>query len=158
MLSTTTLQAAHKKPGAHAKSPREQKRDAAQIEAATRLQVFLDRANFSPGALNGHYGEFTIKALALYRQSRGEPPPAPPAKPDTALDISGLDLTSFGPAFIPYTVTDADLQNTGPVPSAIAAQAKLKFLPYRNAAEAIAERFHCDIHFLEELNPGKTKT
>ena len=158
MLATTTLQAAHKKSGSHTKPPREQKRDPAQIEAATRLQVFLDRANFSPGALNGHYGEFTIKALALYRQSRGEQPPAPPAKPDTAPDISGLDLASFGPAFILYTVADADLQNIGPLPSAKAAQAKLKFLPYRDAAEALAEKFHCDVHFLEQLNPGKTKT
>jgi lipoprotein-anchoring transpeptidase ErfK/SrfK len=107
--------------------------------------------------LNGHYGEFTIKALALYRQSRGEQPSAP-AKPDTAPDISGLDLTSFGPAFIVYTVTDADLQHIGPVPGATAAQAKLKFLPYRSAAEALAEKFHCDVHFLEQLNPGKTKT
>src|SRR6267378_2173913 len=115
MLATTTLPAARKKSGAHTKPPREQKRDAAQIEAATRLQVFLDRANFSPGALNGHYGEFTIKALALYRQSRGEQPPAPPARPDTAPDIRGLDLASFGPAFILYTVTDVDLQNIRPL-------------------------------------------
>src|SRR5437899_361958 len=158
MLATTTLQAAHKKSGAHAKSPREQKRDPAEIEAATRLQVFLDRANFSPGAINGHYGEFTIKVLALYRQSRGEQPPAPPAKPDTAPDVSGLDLASVGPAFIPYTVTDADLKNIGPLPSAVAAQAKLKFLPYRDAAETIAEKFHCEVRFLEKLNPGKTKT
>src|SRR5438445_12158932 len=158
MLATPTLQAAHKKPGAPTKPPKEQKRDAAQIEAATRLQVFLDRANFSPGALNGHYGEFTIKALALYRQSRGEQPPAPPARPDTAPDISSLDLASFGPAFILYTVTDADLQNIGPLPSAKAEQAKVKLLPYRDAAEALAEKFHCDVHFLEQLNPGKTKT
>ena len=158
IVATTTLQAARKRSAAHAKSLREQKRDPAQIEAATRLQIFLDRANFSPGALNGHYGEFTIKALALYRQSRGEQPPAPPARPDTAPDISGLDLASFGPAFILYTVADADLQNIGPLPSAKAAQAKLKFLPYRDAAEALAAKFHCDVHFLEQLNPGKTKT
>src|SRR5207253_11222842 len=100
MLATTTVQAAHK--AAHTKRATEQKRDPAQIEAATRLQAFLDRANFSPGALNGHYGEITIKALALYRQSTGEPPPAPPAKPDTAPDISSLDLTSFGPAIMSY--------------------------------------------------------
>src|SRR4029077_9899960 len=96
--------------------------------------------------------------LALYRQSRGEPPTPPPAKPDTAPDISGLDLARVGPAIVPYIVTDADLQSIGPVPNGVAAQAKLKFLPYRNAAEAIAEKFHCDIRFLKELNPGKTKT
>jgi len=133
-------------------------RNLAEIEAATRLQVFLDRANFSPGAINGHYDEFTLKALALYRQSRGEAPPPPPPKPDTAPDVNGLDLASVGPAFIPYTVTEADLQSIGPLPVAVAAQAKLKFLPYRDAAEAIAEKFHCDVHFLEQLNPGKTKT
>ena len=157
-MAATALPAAGKKSRAHPKPSKEQRRDPAQVEAATRLQVFLDRANFSPGALNGGYGEFTIKALALYRQSRGEQTPPPPAKPDTAPDISGIDLAAIGPAFIPYTVTDADLQNIGPVPKAVAAQAKLKFMPYRDAAEAIAEKFHCDVHFLEELNPGKTKT
>jgi lipoprotein-anchoring transpeptidase ErfK/SrfK len=158
LAATTFPAAARKKSAAHQKPPKQQKRGAAQIEAATRLQVFLDRANFSPGALNGHYGEFTIKALALYRQSRGEQPPPPPVKPDTAPDTSGLDLASVGPAIVPYTVTDADLQNIGPVPNGVAAQAKLKFLPYRDAAEAIAEKFHCDVRFLEELNPRKTKT
>lgn len=159
VLAASTLPAAaRKKSTAHQKLRKEQKPDTAKIEAATRLQVFLDRANFSPGAVNGHYDEFTIKAVALYRQSRGEQPPPPPAKPDAAPDVNGLDLSSVGTVFVPYTVTDADLQSIGPVPNGIAAEAKLKFLPYRTAAEAIAEKFHCDIHFLEELNPGKTKT
>lgn len=160
MLGTTAVPAAaaRNKSGAHAKSAAKQKRTPVEIEAATRLQVFLDRANFSPGALDGHYGEFTLKALALYRQSRGEQSPSAPAKPSRTPDIHGLDLASVGPAFIPYTVTDADLKNIGPLPSAVPAQAKLKFLPYRDAAEAIAEKFHCDVRFLEQLNPGKTKS
>jgi Uncharacterized protein conserved in bacteria len=157
ILLTATVSAAGKRSRYHPKPPNEQKPNSAQVEAATRLQIFLDRANFSPGALNGRYNEFTIKALALYRQSRGEPAPPPPTKPDTAPDISGLDLASIAPVFIDYTVTDADLQNLGPVPSSVAAQAKLKSLPYRDATEAIAEKFHSDIRFLEELNPGKTK-
>src|SRR5947207_14714966 len=116
MLATTAVPAeARKKPGAHSKPTAEAQRDPAQIEAATRLQVFLDRANFSPGALNGRYDEFTIKALALYRQSGGEQPPPFPAKPDTTPDVSSIDLAAIGPAFLPYTVTDADLQNIGPV-------------------------------------------
>ena len=120
--------------------------------------MFLDRANFSPGVITGRYNDFTSRALSLYRQSRGEPPPSPPPKPDLPPNTDGIDLGSIGPAFIDYTVNDADLQDIGPVPSGVAAQAKLKSLPYRGAAEKIAEKFHCDVHFLGELNPGKTKT
>src|SRR5205823_1751367 len=83
------------------------------------------RANFSPGKLDGHYGDFTWKALALYRISRGEQPQQPPpqvkSKGNIAPDINGLDLASVEPVFITYTVTDADLQSVGPSPSGVAA-------------------------------------
>jgi lipoprotein-anchoring transpeptidase ErfK/SrfK len=137
------------------------------MEAATRLQIFRDRANFSPGALTGTYDDFTTRALELYRQSRGEeasPSPSPSAssspsnKSHAAPDTTGLDLNSVDPTFVTYAVTDTDLQSIGPLPASVAAQAKLKFLPYRNPAEAIAEKFHCTVHFLEQLNPGKTTT
>src|SRR5207247_4530964 len=59
--------------------------------------------------------------------------------------------------FVPYSVTEADLRSVGPLPGNVAAKAKLKFLPYRDPANAIAEKFHFDIHFLEQLNPGKLK-
>ena len=144
------------------KAAREPTSSKAEIEAATRLQIFLDRANFSPGKIDGHYGDFTWKALALYRESRGEQPQTPPPKGKTkshvAPDVNGLDLASVDPVFIPYSVTEADLQSVGPLPSAVSEQAKLKYLPYRSAVEAIAEKFHSDVHLLEQLNPGKTKT
>jgi len=158
MLVPAASSLAGKKSRSREKTTKEQKPDQGQIEAATRLQIFLDRANFSPGVINGRYSEFTWKALALYRQSRGEPPPPPAAKPNTAPDVNGIDLGSVGSAVVPYSVSQADLQNIGPAPSTPAAQAKLKFLPYRDAAEAIGEKFHCDVHFLEQLNPGKTKS
>jgi len=157
LAAVTPTATARKKPSRHHKTPAK-KQTPAPNEEATRLQVFLDRANFSPGAINGTYDEFTLKALSLYRQSRGESPPPPPAQPGGAPDINGIDLASIGPVFIPYTVTDADMRNVGALPNDIAQQPKLKFLPYRDAAEAIAEKFHCDVHFLEQLNPGKTKT
>jgi lipoprotein-anchoring transpeptidase ErfK/SrfK len=157
LISSGILPAAARKRQAREAAP-----NRAAIEAATRLQIFLDRANFSPGKLDGHYNEFTWKALALYRQSRGEQPQISPApgktKSNVAPDLTGLDLDSITPVFIPYTVTDADLASVGPLPSSIAAQAKLKFLPYRDAADVIAEKFHSDVHLLEQLNPGKMKT
>ena len=149
-------------PATARKKPRTQTPNKANTEAATRLQIFLDRANFSPGKLDGTYNELTWKALALYRQSRGEQPQLPPQKgklkSNVAPDVTGLDLDRIGPVFVPYTVTDADLASVGPLPSSVAAQAKLKFLPYRDAADAIAEKFHSDVHLLERLNPSKMKT
>ncbi len=55
-------------------------------------------------------------------------------------------------------MTQADLQNVGKLPGSPKEQAKLKALLYRNPTDAIAEKFHCDVHFLEQLNPGKTKS
>jgi lipoprotein-anchoring transpeptidase ErfK/SrfK len=129
-----------------------------EIAAATRLQVFLDHANFTPGKIDGRYNESTWKALALYRQSLGEQSQIAPRKKNEPPDIKGLDLASVDPVFVPYTVTEADLQSVGSLPSHVAQEAKLKFLPYRDAADAVAEKFHSDIHFLEQLNPGKVKT
>ena len=133
----------------------------AEVEAATRLQVFLDRANFSPGKIDGRYNDFTRKALSLYRESRGEQPqPTSPQSgrhANVAPDVSGLDLASVEPVFVSYTVTEADVQSVGHLPSHVPEEAKLKFLPYRDVADAIAEKFHSDIHFLEQLNPGKLK-
>src|SRR5438067_13578439 len=91
-----------RKKATHTPPPSVHKRSDAEIEAATRLQVFLDRANFSPGKIDGHYSDFTLKALALYRQSRGEPVAPRPSKPDTAPDLNGIDLASVSPVFIHY--------------------------------------------------------
>ena len=95
LLSSNILSAAARKKPAPEKTPSK-----ADVEIATRPQIFLDRANSSPGKLDGHYGDFTWKALALYRLSRGEQPQQPPAegktKGNVAPDINGLDLASVG--------------------------------------------------------------
>jgi lipoprotein-anchoring transpeptidase ErfK/SrfK len=142
------------------KAAHKEQQSSAQMEAAARLQIFLDRSNFSPGKIDGRYNKFTWKALTLYRQSRGEQPQAPPfnAKGNVAPDINGLDLATVEPVFTIYSVTPADLQNVEKLPASPKEQAKLKALLYRDPADAIAEKFHCDIHFLEQLNPGKTKS
>jgi lipoprotein-anchoring transpeptidase ErfK/SrfK len=142
------------------KAAHKEQQSSAPIEAAARLQIFLDRSNFSPGKIDGRYNVFAWKALALYRQSRGEQPQLPPpgAKSDTAPDTNGLELGSVEPVFVTYFVTQADMENVGRLPGSPREQAKLKALLYRNPADAIAEKFHCDVHFLEQLNPGKTKS
>jgi lipoprotein-anchoring transpeptidase ErfK/SrfK len=157
LMAVTVAPAAARRKGGKEKPPPPKTPSPADVEAATRLQVFLDRANFSPGKLDGRYGDFTLKALALYRESRGEqqPPRPPNATPETPPDVSGIDLVSVGQVFIPYSITDADLRSVGPLPASVPEQAKLKWLPYRDLVEALAEKFHCDRKFLEQLNAGK---
>lgn len=133
-------------------------------EAVTRLQVFLDRAEFAPGKIDGHLGQFTLEALALYREAKGgtatpvtPDPKVKVEKSDALPELTDLDLTSTDPLFLSYEVSEDDLKQVGELPSEIPEQAKLKALPYRSAAEAISEKFHMDEGYLDELNPGKTK-
>lgn len=147
---------------------------AAVDEEAARLQVFLDRANFGPGKIDGHYGGFTEKALIQYRESKDLPAPKKADEPDGSEeakktpsdpnakrplpDLSDMDLSSLKEVFIQYQVTEADVKSAGELPTGIPEKAKLKWLPYATVAEAVAERFHCDLDFLKQLNPGKLES
>lgn len=135
--------------------------DTETLEVVAKLQVFLDRADFSPGKIDGRMGQFTLEALALYRQAHGGAA-TPPSTAEAEIGISlpkldDLDLTTVSPLFLSYEVSEDDLRQVGKLPGAVSEQAKLKTMPYRSAAEAIAEKFHMDQRFLEELNPGKTE-
>src|SRR5207237_3587775 len=73
----------------------------------------------------------------------------------TTQDNNAINAGIQDTMFNQYTMTHTELQNVAPLPNAIPKKAKLKALLYRDAGEAIAEKFHCDQKFLGELNPGK---
>jgi lipoprotein-anchoring transpeptidase ErfK/SrfK len=133
--------------------------DAAR-EEQTRLQIFLDQHHFGPGKIDGRKGEFTEKALERYRKAQGiaapkqQPPAAKTAEGPETLNVQDLDLSAVNPVFIDYTVTKEDTENIGAVPKQPEAQAKLKSIPYESVLEAVAEKFHSDLDFIKELNPG----
>ena len=101
------------------------------------LQVALDRAGFSPGAIDGQPGSSTKKALEAYRQANGGEPQI--GEPTTRYEITADDAA--GP-FEPQ------------IPSELPDQAKLPALSYKSLVEALAERFHSTPQFLQKLNPG----
>ncbi len=105
--------------------------------AGLALQVALDRAGFSPGAVDGQVGTGTKKALEAYRQANGGEPQL--AEPTTRYQITEADAAGPFEPEIPRELPD---------------QAKLPALSYRTLLEALAERFHSTPAFLQRLNPG----
>lgn len=131
-------------PPAEAQKVRLQKEspDAPERVELAKVQVFLDRALFRPGKIDGLGGEFTQKAADRYCRANNLPP-------GTRLDVSGI-ITPFRD----YTVTEEDGRWVGPQAAKPPAQEKLKAMLYGSLWEVVAERFHCDLNFLKELNPA----
>ena len=115
--------------------------DSAERMEMVRVQIFLDRANFRPGKIDGLGGEFTQKAADRYCRANNLPA-------GSRLDVSGMSAP-----YREYTVTKEDLKWIGPQASEPAEQETLKAMLYSDLWEFVAERFHCDLNFLHELNP-----
>ncbi|KRB50948.1 hypothetical protein ASE04_13615 [Rhizobium sp. Root708] len=115
------------------------------------LQVFLDRAGVSPGAIDGHMGANVTKAIYAYQQMTGET--LDPNNTDAILEQLRM---SGGMPLVSYTITPADA--AGPyvaeIPEDYAHKALLTSLAFTSTTEALAERFHMDEGFLKEINPG----
>lgn len=109
-----------------------------------KVQVLLDRSGFRPGKIDGLGGEFTQKAADRYNTARDQDPG------------SRLDTSTITDPLTTYTVTEEDLKWIGKVASTPAEQEKLKRMPYSDAREMVAEKFHCDLSYFAELNPGVT--
>jgi len=148
-------------------SPRGKAIDAAVFAAAApaasmrrvliRAEVILDRAHFSPGAVDGRDGSNFRRALAAFETARGLAAPAPAGKASLgAAAWQALITADGGPVTQDYVITPADVKGPflGTVPATMAAQARLPRLGYTGPVQALAEKFHMDQALLRSLNPG----
>ena len=124
--------------------------------AVMRAQVLLDRADFSPGVIDGFPGENVRQAIAAYGSAQGLPV-------DGLLDqavFARLTAADAAPALTDYVITAADV--AGPfvanMPADLVAKSKLPKLAYSGPAELLSETFHTTPAVLQALNPGADLT
>lgn len=117
------------------------------------VQILLDRAHFSPGAIDGRWGMNTEKAVYWLQRREG----IPATGIVDSLTFNRLtDLAGRPDRFIsPHVLTAEEVG--GPfveIPADIYAQAQMDCLCYRSLSEKLAERFHVTPDLLARLNPA----
>ncbi len=116
-----------------------------------RAQILLDRTRFSPGEIDGRYGDDLGIAIKGYREHHG-------LTPSDAIDPEMWKLLNADtkPLLTTYAITRADVRGPfKPIPKDVQEQARMKWMGYESPEEELGERFHCSPRLLAELNPGK---
>ena len=112
------------------------------------LQTCLDRAGFSPNAIDGEWGHKSQVALATYCAVKGVPvPPSPEAAFVTFFRKEPPTCTTV-------EVTAADVAALVRIPSRPEDKAKLHAMGYETLQEMFAERGHLSETALKRLNPA----
>ena len=116
-----------------------------------KAQILLDRANYSVGPIDGHWGKNSEIAVYWFQQQNGI---TPTGDVDEATFRALAARAGGGQALLQHQLTADDV--TGPfvrIPEDVYEQAKLDCMCYETVAEKLAERFHTTVETLQLLNP-----
>ena len=118
-----------------------------------KLQVLLDRAGFSPGQIDGRWGDNTELALTWFQKSAG----LGATGIADARTVRALAQQGGNPSALVTSVvlTAADVAGPfRPLPGDVYEKAKLDSLGFESLGEKLGERFHAAPALLARLNGG----
>ncbi len=120
--------------------------------AGVRLQVLLDQAHFSPGEIDGKFGENAKKALRAYEEAQQMA-----SSDDVTAEVWSKLAADDRPVIANYTIDKKDV--AGPflhkLPVKMEDMKDIPELAYTSPREALAEKFHMSEELLTALNPGQ---
>jgi len=119
--------------------------------AVVRVQVLLDRANFSTGVIDGHMAKNTQLAIYWFQYSQGLPPTGVinPETYNRLATVAGTDRV-IAPSIIDQQSLEGPFVR---IPQSVYAQSRLECMCYSSPIELLAERFHTTPEVLRKLNP-----
>jgi len=123
-----------------------------QGPSVLKAQVYLDRAHFSVGAIDGGWGKNSAIAVWQWQRSHGIPPTG---DVDEATFRSIAAAAGYVQPLVQYHVTDDDVNaKLVHLPDSVYDKQKLSCMCYESLREELAEKFHVAQDFLSDLNPG----
>jgi lipoprotein-anchoring transpeptidase ErfK/SrfK len=125
--------------------------------AVLYAQVLLDRAGFSPGQIDGLWGQNTEKAVYWFQEREGLSPTGTLDRETLGQLARWADAPDRPGALIAtHTLTAEDVEGPfEPVPDDIYEQAERDRLGYESLGERLGERFHVSPATLRRLNGGR---